>query len=41
MSPPACIRWGAGRAVFRRYAFAWVYLGCYLASELVWVLLAP
>ena len=27
--------------MFRRYAFAWAYLGCYLAAELVWVLLTP
>jgi len=27
--------------MFRRYAFAWGYLGCYLAAELVWVLLTP
>jgi hypothetical protein len=24
-----------------RYAFAWAYLACYLAAELVWVLLTP
>jgi hypothetical protein len=41
MSTPSGIRWGYGRVVFRRYAFAWVYLGCYLAGELVWVLLTP
>jgi hypothetical protein len=27
--------------VFSRYAFAWAYLGCYLAAELAWVLLTP
>jgi len=27
--------------MFRRYAFAWTYLACYLAAELVWVLLTP
>ncbi len=27
--------------MFRRYAFAWAYLGCYLAAEFVWVLLTP
>ena len=27
--------------MFRRYAFAWAYLACYLAAELVWVLLTP
>ena len=27
--------------MFRRYAFAWAYLGCYLAAELAWVLLSP
>src|SRR5579862_3460849 len=41
MSPPAGVRWRAGRVMFRRYAFAWAYLGCYLAAELVWVLLTP
>jgi hypothetical protein len=41
MSLPAGISWGPGRVVFRRYAFAWAYLGCYLAAELVWVLLTP
>jgi hypothetical protein len=35
------IRWGPGRVVFHRYAFAWSYLGCYLAAELIWVLLTP
>src|SRR5579859_4896298 len=41
MSPPAGVRWRPGRVMFRRYAFAWAYLGCYLAAELVWVLLTP
>ena len=27
--------------MLRRCAFAWAYLGCYLAAELVWVLLTP
>jgi Rhomboid-like protein len=27
--------------MFSRYAFAWAYLGCYLAAELAWVLLTP
>jgi len=27
--------------MFRRYAFGWAYLACYLALELVWVLLSP
>ena len=27
--------------MFRRYAFAWAYLACYLAAEFVWVLLTP
>jgi rhomboid family protein len=27
--------------MFGRYAFAWIYLACYLAAELVWVLLTP
>ncbi len=41
MSRSAGIRWGRGRVMFSRYAFAWTYLGCYLAAELVWVLLTP
>jgi hypothetical protein len=41
MSSAAGARWRLGRAVFRRYAFAWAYLGCYLAAELVWVHLTP
>ena len=41
MSPSADVRWQAGRVMFRRYAFAWAYLGCYLAAELAWVLLNP
>jgi Rhomboid-like protein len=41
MSPLAGVRWRAGRVMFRRYAFAWAYLGCYLAAELAWVLLTP
>src|SRR5215467_14405805 len=41
MSLPAGVRWRAGRVMVRRYAFAWAYLGCYLAAELVWVLLTP
>ena len=27
--------------MFYRYAFAWAYLACYLAAELLWVLLTP
>jgi hypothetical protein len=41
MSSPADVRWRLDRAMFRRYAFAWAYLACYLAAELVWVLLTP
>jgi hypothetical protein len=41
MSRSADIRWRRGRVMFSRYAFAWAYLGCYLAAELVWVLLTP
>src|ERR1700726_664723 len=41
MSRSAGIRWGPGRVMFSRYAFAWAYLGCYLAAELAWVLLTP
>ena len=41
MSRSAGIRWEPGRVVLSRYAFAWVYLGCYLGAELVWVLLTP
>jgi hypothetical protein len=41
MSSAAGARWRLDRAVFRRYAFAWAYLGCYLAAELTWVLLTP
>jgi rhomboid family protein len=41
MSSPAGVRWRPDRVVFRRYAFAWTYLACYLAAELVWVLLTP
>jgi hypothetical protein len=41
MSRPAGIRWEPGRVVRSRYAFAWAYLGCYLAAELAWVLLTP
>src|SRR5512146_857472 len=41
MSRSAGISRGPGRVVFRRYAFAWAYLGCYLAAELAWVLLTP
>jgi hypothetical protein len=41
MSSPAGVRWRPDRAMVRRYAFAWAYLGCYLAAELVWVLLTP
>src|SRR5580700_9719271 len=37
----AGVRWRVGRVMFRRYAFAWAYLACYLAGELVWVLLTP
>jgi len=32
---------GLNRTGIRRYAFAWAYLTCYLAAELVWVLLTP
>jgi Rhomboid-like protein len=35
------IRWEPGRVMLSRYAFAWAYLGCYLAAELAWVLLTP
>jgi hypothetical protein len=41
MSLPAGVRRRAGRVMARRYAFAWAYLACYLAAELVWVLLTP
>ncbi len=41
MSSPAGVRWPFGRVTFRRYAFAWTYLACYLAAELAWVLLTP
>jgi hypothetical protein len=41
MSRSAGISWGPGRVVLRRYAFAWAYLGCYLAAEFAWVLLTP
>jgi hypothetical protein len=41
MSSSVADRWRPGRAVFCRYAFAWAYLACYLAAELVWVLLTP
>jgi hypothetical protein len=41
MSVPGGVRWRAGRVMVRRYAFAWAYLACYLAAELVWVLLTP
>src|SRR5580658_4251561 len=41
MSSSAGGRWRPGRVIFRRYAFAWAYLACYLAAELVWVLLTP
>jgi hypothetical protein len=41
MSSSVGVRWRLDRAMFRRYAFAWAYLGCYLAAELVWVLLTP
>ena len=41
MSPSAGIRWRPSRVMFRRYAFAWAYLGCYLAAELAWALLTP
>ena len=34
-------RWRPDRAVFGRYAFAWAYLGCYLAAGLTWALLTP
>jgi hypothetical protein len=39
MSSPTGVRWPFDRVMFRRYAFAWAYLACYLAAELVWVLL--
>jgi hypothetical protein len=39
MSSSAGGRWRPDRVMFRRYAFAWAYLACYLAAELVWVLL--
>jgi hypothetical protein len=41
MSSPAGVRWRLDRGMFRRYAFAWVYLACYLAAELIWALLTP
>jgi hypothetical protein len=41
MSSPAGVRWRLDRAMFRRYAFAWAYLACYLAAELIWALLTP
>ena len=41
MFPLGGIRWGPGRVMFSRHAFAWAYLGCYLAAELAWVLLTP
>jgi hypothetical protein len=41
MSSPTGVRWPLHRVMFRRYAFAWTYLACYLAAELVWVLLTP
>jgi hypothetical protein len=41
MSSSADVRWRLDRAIFGRYAFAWAYLACYLAAELVWVLLTP
>jgi Rhomboid-like protein len=41
MSPSAGVRWRPGRVMFRRCAFAWAYLCCYLAAELVWGLLTP
>jgi hypothetical protein len=41
MSSPAGVVWRPDRVMFRQYAFAWAYLGCYLAAELVWVLLTP
>jgi hypothetical protein len=41
MSWSAGIRWGSGRVMLSRYAFAWAYVGCYLAAELAWVLLTP
>jgi rhomboid family protein len=41
MSSPAGVRWRPDRVMFARYAFGWTYLACYLAGELVWVLLTP
>jgi hypothetical protein len=41
MSSSAGVRWRPDRVMFRRHAFAWAYLACYLAAELVWVLLTP
>jgi hypothetical protein len=41
MSLPTGVRWPFDRVMFRRCAFAWAYLACYLAAELVWVLLTP
>jgi hypothetical protein len=41
MSSPAGVRWRLDRTMFRRYAFAWAYLACYLAAELIWALLTP
>jgi hypothetical protein len=41
MSSSAAARWRLDRAMFGRYAFAWAYLGCYLAAGLAWTLLTP
>jgi rhomboid family protein len=41
MPSSAGARWRPDRVIFRRYALAWAYLACYLAAELVWVLLTP
>jgi hypothetical protein len=41
MSSSVRVRWRPDRAMFRRYAFAWAYLACYLAAELIWALLTP
>jgi hypothetical protein len=41
MSSSVGVRWRLDHAMLRRYAFAWAFLACYLAAELVWVLLTP
>jgi hypothetical protein len=41
MSWSARVHWRLDRVMVRRYAFAWAYLACYLAADLIWVLLTP